>query len=217
MDKKSAELFPNTEINSPYYLLKAIKLFSLIPENNSFTTIEEIQELITKAKINEEKYRSTGDILARDSLRRVAFYAIDYGAVSIDILRHRLGLSEVTAWRTMNHLCEAGILYPSLMIARPRGKKGGRKVKLFQTADAMPEQVKEALELQARLESPKYLQAVQVAQAMIEDYPSIRVNGEVRYSEVLEAVKNRKLRLNVSDVASLVSKDLTEEGIRVWR
>ena len=52
---------------------------------------------------------------------------------------------------------------------------------------------------------------------MIEDYPSIRVNGEVRYSEVLEAVKNRKLRLNVSDVASLVSKDLTEEGIRVWR
>jgi len=31
----------------------------------------------------------------------------------------------------------------------------------------MPEQVKEALELQVRLESPEYQQAVQVAQAMI--------------------------------------------------
>jgi hypothetical protein len=48
-----------------------------------------------------------------------------------------------------------GILYPSKLVARPRGKKGGRKMKLLQTIVATPEQVKEALELMVRLESPK--------------------------------------------------------------
>ena len=39
----------------------------------------------------------------------------------------------------------------------------------------------------------------------------------VRYSDVLEEVKNRKLGLNAPDVASLVSKYLVSEGVRVWR
>jgi hypothetical protein len=91
------------------------------------------------------------------------------------------------------------------------------RVKLFQTVDASSEQIKEALELQGRLESPKYMQAILVAQAMMDDYPSIRVNGEVRYSDVLKEVKNRKLGLNAPDVASLVSRYLVSEGIRVWR
>jgi hypothetical protein len=89
------------------------------------------------------------------------------------------------------------------MVAKPRGKRGGRKVKLFQTTDATHEQIKEAPELQARLESPKYLQAVQVAQATIH--------------RLVRVVKNRKLWFNVSYVAFIVSKYLSEEGIRVWR
>jgi hypothetical protein len=90
-------------------------------------------------------------------------------------------------------------------------------VKLFQTLEASPEQIKDALELQGRLESPKYMQAILVAQALMEDYPMIRVNGEVKYSEILDEVRNRRLGIGVPDVASLVSRYLSSVGIVVWR
>jgi hypothetical protein len=90
--KKTSELFSDTEINSPYYLLKAIKLFSLIPENNSPNLIRDIKELFTGSTINAETYRNVGEILARDNLRNLAFYVIESGAVSLDILRHKFAL-----------------------------------------------------------------------------------------------------------------------------
>jgi DNA-binding Lrp family transcriptional regulator len=135
----------------------------------------------------------------------------------VEFARAKLNLKEAATWRSLKMLWDSGILHPSLMITRPRGKKGGRRVKLFQTIEASPEQIKEALELQSRLESPKYMQAVLVAQAMLTDFPMLRAKGEVSYSEILDEVRSKRLGLSVPDVAHLVSQYLSNEGVTVWR
>ena len=51
---------------------------------------------------------------------------------------------------------------PSIRLLRPMNSGGGPRVKIYQTPDASPYQVASVVELQRRLESPKYRQAIRV-------------------------------------------------------
>jgi hypothetical protein len=90
-------------------------------------------------------------------------------------------------------------------------------VKVYQTPDASLDQLASAIELQRRLESPKYLQAIRVVESLLEKHPEILVSGEISYGVLLESVKASKLGYNISDIALFVSKNLHERGIKVWR
>jgi hypothetical protein len=61
---------------------------------------------------------------------------------------------------------------------------------------AVPEQVSCAVELQNRLDSPKYRQAILVAQTLLDDYPIILARGETSYSEIMNAI--RKMNITYS-------------------
>lgn len=73
------------------------------------------------------------------------------------------------------------------------------------------------VEYQRRLESPRYMYAVRMAQSMLEDYPSIASRGEVSYRDIVRILRGRNKELNVVDVAELVSSILHERSIKIWR
>lgn len=73
------------------------------------------------------------------------------------------------------------------------------------------------VELQRRLESPKYMQAVLVSQTLLEDYPVVVINGETSYADIIATIRKMKIGYSVPDIAQLASKYLRERGIRVWR
>jgi hypothetical protein len=90
-------------------------------------------------------------------------------------------------------------------------------VKIYQTPDALPEQVSSAVELQSKLDSPKYMQAVLVAQTLLDDYPVVLARGEVSYRDILDIIRKMNITYNIPDIAQLTSKYLHEKGIRVWK
>lgn len=203
--------------NSPYYLLKAIKLLSHHREFNSATSVGELPGLLSGVGFDSGSLRAVGRILGSDSLRRTTFHVIDAGAVTLLILRGSLGLSLGTAARQLCDLQSYGIITPSVRLHRPMDAEGGPRVKLFQTPDASPEQVNQAVELQRRLESPKYLQAVLVSQTLLEDYPLVAARGETSYADIVTTIRRMKIGYSVPDIAQLASRYLHERGIKVWR
>ena len=84
-------------------------------------------------------------------------------------------------------------------------------------ARAEPEQVVKVAEYHRRLESPRYMYAVRMAQSMLEDYPSIASRGEVSYRDIVRILREMNKEPNVVDVAELVSSILHERGIKIWR
>ena len=65
-------------------------------------------------------------------------------------------------------------------------------------------------EYHRRLESPRYMYAVRMAQSMLEDYPLIASSGEVSYRGIVRILRERDKELNIVDVAELVSSILHE-------
>ncbi len=119
--------------------------------------------------------------------------------------------------RVIQTLVSGGFLYPAIALRRPRSKRGGPRVKIYQTPDAVPEQVSQAVELQRRLESPKYRQAMLVAQTLLDDYPVILSRGKTSISEILNTILKMNITYSLPDIAQLASKILHERGIRVWK
>jgi hypothetical protein len=201
----------------PMLMRARIKLISHYREFNSSKIANELEELRSKAEFNPHSLRALGEILANDWLRESAFYALERGALSHNILVNELGISLVRSTRIIQTLVSNGLLYPALALQRPRSKKGGPRVKIYQTPDALPEQVSRAVELQNRLDSPKYRQAILVAQTLLDDYPNIIARGETTYSEIMNAIRRMNITYSVADIAQLTSKYLYEKGIRVWK
>jgi hypothetical protein len=122
---RKGELNSFSESNSPYYILKAIKLISIIREFNSPKIISELEELRSKIDFNPRSLRAFGEILANDQLRESAFYALEKGALSRSILVDEFGFSLTGSTRVIQVLVADGFLLPSIALQRPRAKKGG--------------------------------------------------------------------------------------------
>jgi hypothetical protein len=211
------ELESGYDSNSPYYVLKAMKLISHIRDFNSGIVGNELSELRSRIYFNPVTWRAVGEILTNDPYREAAFYGVEEGVLSRDILIAELRFSLAGSTRTILALTSVGFIAPCIVLPRPKSKRGGPRVRLYQTPDATPEQVTKAVELQRRLESPKYVQAMLVTQTLLEDYPVVVSSGETSYKDIVTTIKKMKISYGVPDMAQLASKYLHERGIKVWR
>jgi DNA-binding MarR family transcriptional regulator len=173
-------------------------------------------ELSSVYEHNPKILTDLGRILGDDNLRRISFYALDMGAVTMRIIEKNLGINHTAASRSIQALQCYGILSPAIPIRRPHGVKGGRRVTVYQTPEASNDQVAVACELQRRLESPKYVQAARFAQMLLEEYFS-KGRKEITYRDLLEHVREEKLPFIAADIAELAAQYLVERGVKVWR
>lgn len=211
----SAELRSEAEHNPLYCILESVKLCSLSMNLTTKPGDVGVAESCSLFEYNSSILREAGRILGDDTLRRVAFLALDCGAVTELIVRETLGVNHTAAVRALRLLRDHGVLLPALPMRRPRGARGGPRVTVYRTPRGTPDQVAAAVELQRRLESPKYVEAARFAQLLLEEY--IGGRGEIRYRDILEHVREAKLPFAAPDMAELAAQVLTERGVRVWR
>jgi len=205
-----------SEHNSLYYILKETKLYSYNMNITQRGRYGDPSEKSSEYEHNPDVLEELGEILSDSALRRASFYALDAGAVTRGILRETLSLNHTATVRVIQSLLAYGILTPALPLHRPRGAKGGRRVTVYQTPEATPDQIAQTCELQRRLEYPKYRLALRYTQVLLEEYFEPKQRGEITYRDLLKELKARRVP-ETPDIAELMVPLLLERGVKVWR
>lgn len=195
-----------TDHNSVYYIYKEMKLRSIISDPNSKNLPIFEHKL---GAYSDPNLRILGKILVNDQLRAIMGYFCDYGAASNLVLEAKTGLPGGSVRRFTKQLKAWNILSPA--INAPVNKKGGPHTSIHQVEDASAEQILYARELHFKLKNKKYMVGVQLAQALIEDYPT-----EINFKQIMDYVKTQTRFMPV-DIATFAAEELHSRGIKVWR
>lgn len=210
-----SESYPASGSYPSYYLLRAIRLYSLHGECNSNNSADELSRLHSGIVFNDEIWRNVSKILGSPGLRRLTFHVLEAEAVTLLIARVSLGLSLGSAVRYLEDLTSFGVIRPAVKLLRPAGVRGGRRVVVYAVPDAVSQQVEAVCKVHRRLENPLYLRELEIAEGILLD-PVLR-GGDVSYGAVVEAVKGAGISSGVPVMAEGVVRILLERGVRVWR
>jgi len=208
------QLLSKSESNSIYYLIKEIKLITLIERINYDSSIPVSKELVP---ISESNLRDVGRILTSDSLRRVTWYFLDYGAATSMILQFRVDVPEATSFRHLKTLQKMGVVVPAVRSRHSIDVKGGPRPTIWMVPDAELDQIRETQKLHKRLLSPKYVAGEKLGQLILEEFLEPRKLEEITGREVWTVAREHKIRGELSDIVFFAMNYLTEQGIKVWR
>lgn len=203
------------ERNSLYSIVKGIQFLSLCSEINSERQTRMLLEILSGAEMNAGNLRQLGRLLQQDGIREMMFYLVKVKAATYLTISRDLRQPESTTWRNLNMLTDLTLIRPALPI-RPDLRKAGRRVIVFQTPDAAPENIREAIELHRRLKSPVFASAYKVTQLLMDDYAVRGRENSINYRELVEVVKASEFPEPLN-IAGLVARQLAESGWRVWR
>ena len=208
------KLLSKNESNPVYYITKQIRLITLIKSTNPNSSPPASPELLS---VSENDLKDVGRILASDSLRRVAWYFLDYGAATAYILQFRVDVPEASAFRHIKSLQKMGMLVPALKSRHPVDTRGGPRPTVWMVPDAEFDQINEAQKLHKRLLSPKYIAGDRLGQLILEDFLEPRKLKEITGREVWSFAREHKIRGELDDIVFFAMNYLGDQGIKVWR
>ena len=211
---KKDQLLSMFESNPVYYIIRQIRLLTLLESTNYDSGSQVPSELFS---VSESNLRNVGKILASDSLRRVAWYFLDYGAATSMVLQFRVDIPEATAFRHIKTLNKMGILLPAVKSRHLVDTKGGPRPTVWMIPDAEFDQINETQKLHRRLLSPKYVAGERLGQLIMEEFIEPRKVKEITGKEVWVVALEHKIRGELSDIVNFAMNYLTEQGIKVWR
>jgi len=158
-----------------------------------------------------------GKILISDSLRRVTWYFLDYGAATAYILQFRVDVPEATSHRHIKSLQKMGVVVPAVRSRHPVDTRGGPRPTIWMIPDAEFDQIRETQKLHKRLLSPKYVTGEKLGQLILEEFLEPRKLEEITGRKVWAVAREHKIRGELSDIVFFAMNYLTEQGIKVWR
>ncbi len=208
------QLLSNIESNPVYYTILKIKLLTLLGGTNYDYDALAPAELVS---ISESNLRDVGRILTSDSLRRVAWHFLDYGAATSLILQFRADIPEATSFRHIKTLQKMGVVIPAVKSKHSVDSKGGPRPTIWMTPDATLDQMNESQKLHRKLLSPKYVAGEKLGQLVLEEYIEPRNVKEITGQEVWTVARKHRIRGELSDIVTFAMNYLSEQGIKVWR
>jgi len=107
------------------------------------------------------------------------------------------------------------LIEPATRLPKDVFGKRGPRVKVWMLEGALSGQIRDAVLLHQRLQSPKYRIALEVAQTLLDGY--LKGKQEVTYREIVLQVKQMQIPFSTPDIADLTAQYLHEQGIRIWR
>lgn len=214
MIKERTKLLSQDESNPVYYIIRNIRLLTLLDSTNpNFYTPAPTQLL----SFNENNLRDVGRILTSDSLRKVAWHFLDYGAATSLILQLRADVPEATSHRHIKTLQKMGVIVPAIRSRHPIDCKGGPRPVVWMIPNTEFDQISEAQKLHKRLQSPKYIAGEKLGQLILEEFLTPRKLLEITGTEVWAVAREHKIRGDLSDIVDFAMNYLTVKGIKVWR
>lgn len=215
MIQSQKSILSNIESNPVYYIIKKIRLITLIESINPDSSPLVSPELVP---ISESNLKDVGRILTSDSLRRVAWYFLDYGAATSYILQFRGNVPEASAFRHIKTLRKMGVVVSAIRSRHPVDARGGPRPTIWMVPDAESDQIREAQKLHKRLLSPKYLYAERMAQLILDEYILVKDVTEISRKEYIELLMDRKVKRSmIPDLVMISIPYLKEKGITVWQ
>ncbi len=208
------KLLSKFESNPVYYTILQIKLLTLLERTNYDSGPSTSPELVP---ISESNLKDVGRILASDSLRRVAWHFLDYGAATSLILQFRADIPEATAFRHIKTLQKMGVVLPAVKARHSSDRKGGPRPTIWMVPDANLDQMNETQKLHRKLLSPKYVAGEKLGQLVLEEYLEPRKLEEITGQEVWGVAREHRIRGELSDIVDFAMDYLTDQGIKVYR
>lgn len=101
------------------------------------------------------------------------------------------------------------------VISRREGR--GRPYTVFGVKGYTPEDVVRAIERVVHLKWPVYSYVRRISQSILEDYLEPHGLTEISWRTILSETRIRSRGFYSVDIANLVAKELSMEGIKVWR
>jgi hypothetical protein len=152
-------------------------------------------------------------ILNSKAFQKILLYLLDHGAATDFILQYHTRLPRSTVKWARRELCVLRLIQPAIIARYPITR--GPRTTVWMVEGALPGQIRDAVLLHQRLQSPKYRVALEVAQSLLDGY--LKGKQEVTYREIVVQVKQLRLPFNTPDIAELTAQYLHEQGIRIWR
>ncbi len=208
------KLLSNFENNSIYYIIKQIRLLTLLESINYDPSHLVPPELFS---VSESNLKDVGRILVSDSLRRVTWYFLDYGAATSLILQFRVDVPEATSHRHLKTLQKMGVVAPAVRSRHSITVKGGPRPTIWMVPDAEFDQINETQKLHKRLLSPKYVAGERLGQRILEEFLQPREQVEITSREVFAVAREHKIGGELTDIAFFAMNYLRDQGIKVWR
>jgi hypothetical protein len=203
----SEELFPRNENNSILYITRVFKLLFTSDGNNS------LEDAVHDLKL----LSLLGSIFHSDFTAKSFVYFIKYGAATAWTLQVQLGLSQSRAYASMKTLTALGFIEEIRKFRGMDRVRGGPRPKMWGLTDCSQEQVVEAIQLHAKCKSPKYRQAEEVIQFILDDYVIPLGVTEMTWKQLIVKVREFGKPYRSDDIAQIGIPILKKHGVKVWR
>ena len=133
-------------------------------------------------------------------------------ASTVSLIRRTLGLSQSSVYRELDSLISYDLV--SKVMSHRDGR--GRPITVYAIFGYQSEDIVSAVERSRRNRSPSYSLVSRVKQFILDDYLQSRELSEISYREVAELTRSHCKGFNSGDIARLVARELTVDGIKVW-
>ena len=128
-------------------------------------------------------------------------------------MQRDLGVPQASVYRELNALLDLGLVERVL----PHRDGVGRPYSIYAIKGYAPDDIVEALERSSRLRIPAYSSVQRVKQLIMEEYLEPRGVKEISLKDIIRESRSRCRGFYSWDIAMLVAKDLSREGVKVWR
>jgi hypothetical protein len=93
----------------------------------------------------------------------------------------------------------------------------GRPPTVYAVRGYTPEDVVGAVERAYKAREPAYSLVQSIKQLIIDDYIQVRGLSEITWTNILTETRARCMGYRHLDIARMVARELSREGVRIWR
>jgi hypothetical protein len=158
-----------------------------------------------------------GSIFQSESTAKAFSHFIKYGASTAWILQVQLGLSESRTYSSIRTLQALGFIEEIRKFRGMDRVRGGPRPKMWGLTDCSQEQVMTAILLHGKCKSPKYRQAEEVIQSILDEYVIPMGVTEMTWQQLIQRVRGFGKSYRADDIALIGIPILKKHGVKVWR
>ncbi|MFX0211959.1 MAG: hypothetical protein ACFFDT_38645 [Candidatus Hodarchaeota archaeon] len=204
------------------------ELLSIFGNNRGYNIESVNQLLVTFVTINSqlpdnlrrEFFTKVDKIWGTDSIRKTFLYLCNHRAATQFMISKGTNLSIMSVSRAVNYLKKEKLIVEATKV-RMAYSKGGPRPSVWAVINYDPEDVKEACEKHARINTPAFSEANRITQFILDEFLALKpewLKKQIQYRDIIKIIRENSTNYQFSDMAQIVSEQLqVQHGVKIWR